>query len=95
MKPWKMVTVAGIACVACCAPLIAPAVGAALASAGLAGLGAGLFGVSWPQLICIGVVAGGVAFVAWRFLAARRRQAAAPSCEVGGPCDPTAGRPSG
>lgn len=66
----------GLACVACCLPLIIPF----LAAAGLTGAGAYVAGLNWAEIACLAVIGG--AFVAIAILVLRRRRADGPSCEV-------------
>ncbi len=98
---WKVIAGLGVACAACCAPLLLPLIGVA-GGAGVAGAAAsGLFGRSWAQLACDGVLvalAASALFLVLRGRARRKRAAvcACPpattdgaSCAVGGSCDPT------
>lgn len=97
---WKVIAGLGVACAACCAPLLLPLIGVA-GGAGVAGAAAsGLFGRSWAQLACDAVLvalAGSAVFLMLRARAKRKRAAMCacapatadgPSCEVGGSCDP-------
>jgi len=77
----------GVACAACCAPLLPPL----LAAVGLGGLGGALAGwvggLGVSELICLaGFAALGAGAVVW--LLRRRRSEKAVSCEIGGPSDP-------
>ncbi len=99
---WKVVAGLGLACAACCAPLLLPLfAGAGLA--GLAGAGvSGLSGASWGEIACVAVLAALSATAVLLLLRARARRQrvarcdcrpAAPegaSCTVGGSCDPGA-----
>jgi hypothetical protein len=82
----------GAACLACCAPLILPV----LAGAGLVSLGAGgagLFGLTLDQMLCLGVPALGglaLAYLWWR----GRSQAKAARCACEEACDVAACRES-
>ncbi len=97
---WKVVAGVGVACAACCAPLLLPLLGVA-GGAGVAGAAAsGLFGRSWAQLACDAVLMALAASALFLFLRgrAKRKRAAecacepatayGPSCTVGGSCDP-------
>lgn len=69
----------GLACLACCMPLLLPG----LAASGLAGGGGWLVGLDWAEITCLAVVAAVVA--AMLVLAARRhrRKADGSYCDVG------------
>lgn len=84
---WSLLGV-GVACAACCIPLVLPLLaGAGLLTAGAAG-SAVLFGLTLEQILCYGAPAG--ALMAALGLLWRRRRAAAkadacgcaPSCSV-------------
>lgn len=70
------------ACGACCAPLIAPL----LAGAGLAGLVSGgrLFGLTWDQVLCVGLPVSGAALLLALWL--RRGPKPATSCDCETSC---------
>jgi prepilin signal peptidase PulO-like enzyme (type II secretory pathway) len=80
----------GAACAACCAPLFVPL----FAASGLAGVGAagaGWFaGLGLAEIICLAVLAGGVALAVALTLRthSQKRAQEAAACEVGGACDP-------
>ena len=100
---WKIAAGLGLACAACCAPLLLPLfIGAG--GAGLAGGAAGgMLGASWAEIACIAILAAlavGAVVVLLRAWTRRKRVAecACPSvevdgasCTVGGKCDPSAG----
>ena len=101
---WKVITGLGVACAACCAPLLLPLLGVA-GGAGVASAAAsGLFGRTWAQLACDAVIVAlaASALFLWLRGRAKRKQAASCACEpatandascaVGGSCDPTTGR---
>ncbi|WP_340645169.1 hypothetical protein [Phenylobacterium sp.] len=73
----------GVACLACCAPLILPVLaGAGLVSLGVGGAGMMLFGLTLDQVLCFGVPALGIlalAFLWWRDHS--RAKAAQCGCE--------------
>lgn len=83
---WRAWLLIGAGCAACCAPLLIPLLGAA----GLGGIGAALTawagGLGVREVICIGVIA--ALIVGATIWLLRRRRQTAPSCEVGGECDP-------
>lgn len=98
---WKVTAGLGVACAACCAPLVLPLIGVA-GGAGAVGVAAGgLFGRSWAQLACDAILlafAASAVFLIVRARVKRKRAATcacAPdtangaSCEVGGVCDPS------
>jgi hypothetical protein len=66
----------GLACLACCLPLIIPFLGVA----GLAGLGGWATGLSWAEIACVALIAGAVAGAA--IFMRRRRKANGPACDV-------------
>jgi hypothetical protein len=66
----------GLACLACCLPLIIPFLGVA----GLAGLGAWTGGLNWAEIACSAAIAGAVV-VAVLFVV-RRRRASGPACDI-------------
>lgn len=66
----------GLACLACCLPLIIPLLGAA----GFAGLGAWARGLNWAEIACLTLIAG-AATAAALFIFSRRR-ASGPACNV-------------
>lgn len=67
----------GLACLACCIPLLLPLVGAG----GIAGGGGWLAGLGWSEIVCVGLIAAAV--VAGLVLVIRRRRKAqAPYCDV-------------
>lgn len=70
------------ACGACCAPLIAPL----LAGAGLAGMvgGGRLFGLTWDQILCVGLPALGAVLLLALWLG--RRMASRRSCDCETSC---------
>ncbi|OYX46912.1 MAG: hypothetical protein B7Y90_14340 [Alphaproteobacteria bacterium 32-64-14] len=101
VSKWKIAAGLGVACAACCAPLLLPLVAGA-GGAGLAGATAsGFLGASWGEIACIAVLAALVAGAAVLVLraGARRKRAAecacgsarsdGASCAVGGECDPS------
>lgn len=66
----------GLACVACCAPLLLPLLGIG----GVASLGGWLSGLGWAEVICLGLIAGaGLVALALR---RRRQKADGPYCDV-------------
>lgn len=81
---WKVVAGLGVACAACCAPLLLPLLGVA-GGAGVAGAAAsGLFGRSWAQLACDAVLLALVASALFLWLHGRAKRKRAGSCA----CDP-------
>jgi len=63
----------GLACLACCLPLIVPFLGVA----GFAGLGGWATGLNWAEVACLALIAGAIATAAVFFL--RRRKANRPT----------------
>jgi hypothetical protein len=74
----KLMVGLGIACVACCAPLIVPLLGAA----GLGGLSGRLAGLDWLEVLCAAVVAAALAGVVIFVVRRRRAKASGPFCDV-------------
>lgn len=77
MRRWTWAAL-GLACVACCLPLLTPFLGAA----GLAGGTAWLSGRNWAEIVCVSLIvgaAGALGLVAWR---RARRRTDGPHCEV-------------
>jgi len=66
----------GLACVACCLPLIIPFLGIA----GVAGLGGWATGMNWAEIACQALIAGAIGAVAVIFL--KRREARRPGSEA-------------
>lgn len=67
----------GLACLACCLPLIIPFMGAA----GLTGLGGWAAGLNWTEIACLALFAGAIAAAA--LFVTRRRKSHGPACDVG------------
>lgn len=67
----------GLACLACCAPLLAPM----LAAGGVFGAGGWLGGLDWAEIACLVLVAA-LAAGAVVIVIRRHRRAEAPYCEV-------------
>lgn len=101
VSKWKIVAGMGVACAACCAPLVLPLIAGA-GGAGLAGATAsGFLGASWGEIACIAILAAlavGTVVLALRAGARRKRavecacgsaSADGASCTVGGECDPS------
>lgn len=102
VKPgrWKVIAGVGVACAACCAPLLLPLLGVAGGAGVTSAAASGLFGRSWGQLACdaILVALAASALFLWLQGRAKRRRAASCACEpatangascsVGGNCDP-------
>ena len=101
---WKVIAGLGLACAACCAPLLLPLLGVA-GGVGVAGAAAGgVFGMSWGEIACsiiLMALAASALFLVVRTQAKRKRAeecACAPvaehgaSCAVGGGCDPAKSR---
>jgi hypothetical protein len=98
VSKWKIAAGLGVACAACCAPLLL----LMIAGAGLAGATAsGFLGASWGEIACIAIfTALGVGTVVLALRAGARRKRAAEcacsaasadgsNCAVGGECDPS------
>lgn len=68
--------VLGVACLACCLPLIIPFLGIA----GFAGLGGWVSGLNWAEIACLALIAAAVATAI--LFARRRRKADGPACDV-------------
>lgn len=66
----------GLACLACCLPLIIPFMGAA----GLTGLGGWAAGSNWAEIACLALIAGAIAATA--LFVVRRRNTRGPACDV-------------
>lgn len=66
----------GLACLACCLPLILPFVGVA----GLTGLGAWAGGLGWSEIACLAGIAGAIAVAV--LFAVRRRGTSGPACDM-------------
>lgn len=101
VSKWKIAAGLGVACAACCAPLLLPLIAGA-GGAGLAGATAsGFLGASWGEIACIAIfTALGVGTVVLALRAGARRKRAAEcacsaasadgsNCAVGGECDPS------
>lgn len=101
VSKWKIAAGLGVACAACCAPLLLPLIAGA-GGAGLAGAAAsGFLDASWGEIACIAILAAlafGTVVLALRAGARRKRAAECAcnttsaegvSCAVGGECDPS------
>lgn len=66
----------GLACLACCLPLIVPLLG----GAGFVGFGAWAGGVNWTEVACLALIAGIVVTVGFFIL--RKNRADGPACDV-------------
>lgn len=66
----------GLACLACCLPLIVPFFGVAA----FAGFGGWATGLNWAEIACLALIAGAIATAAIFML--RRRKANGPACDV-------------
>lgn len=66
----------GLACLACCLPLIIPFLGVA----GFATVGGWAAGLNWAEIACLSVIAGAIVTAAILF--SRRRRATDPACDV-------------
>lgn len=73
----------GLACLACCLPLVLPFLGIA----GLAGLGAWAGGLNWAEIACLAVIVGAIG-VAVLYIA-RQRRTNGPACDGREPREPT------
>lgn len=67
----------GLACLACCVPLLLPVLGAG----GVAGAAGWLAGLDWAEIACLGLVAVAAAGLL-ALLMRRRRKAEGPFCDV-------------
>ena len=98
---WKIAAGVGVACAACCAPLLAPLLLGA-GGAGLAGGAAsGFLGASWGEIACVAIFVALAASAAVLLVQARARMrkpaacacqdnaSEGASCAVGGPCGQT------
>lgn len=65
----------GLACLACCLPLIVPM----LAGAGI-GLGAWSVGLGWTEIACLALIAAAVAIAT--LVIVRRRGTDGPTCDM-------------
>lgn len=74
----KLAVGLGLACLACCAPLLIPLLGAA----GLGGLGGLLAGMDWLEVLCAATLAAALAGVVFFLVRRRRAKASDPYCEV-------------
>ncbi|MBL8550966.1 MAG: hypothetical protein JNJ73_13350 [Hyphomonadaceae bacterium] len=74
----KLAVGLGLACVACCAPLIVPLLGAA----SLSGLGGRLAGLDWLEVLCAAVLAAALAGIIVLVVRQRRARANGPYCDV-------------
>lgn len=101
VSKWKIAAGLGVACAACCAPLLLPLIAGA-GGAGLAGATAsGFLGASWGEVACIAILAAlafGTVVLALRAGARQKRAAECAcssaradggGCAVGGECDPS------
>lgn len=99
---WRVIAGLGVACAACCAPLLLPLLSVAGGAGVVSAAASGVFGRSWAQLACDAALVALVAsalFLMFRGRARRKRAArracasdtvVGMSCKVGGSCDPTA-----
>lgn len=67
----------GLACLACCMPLIVPMLGAA----GMVSASGWLGGLTWSEIACIGLVAAMAAGALVFVLRRRRRKVDGPYCD--------------
>lgn len=68
----------GIACLACCAPLLVPLLGVA----GLGGLGGWLAGMNWLEALCAATVIAAAAGLTVLAVRRYRARASGPHCAV-------------
>lgn len=66
----------GLACLACCLPLLVPFLGVA----GFAGLSGWAAGLNWAEIACLALIGGAMTGATLFFL--RRRKAEAPACDM-------------
>ncbi len=74
----KLAVGLGIACLACCAPLLVPLLGAA----GLGGLGGRLAGLDWLEVLCAATLTAALVGVVIFLVRRRRAKASGPYCDV-------------
>jgi hypothetical protein len=102
---WKIVAALGIACAACCAPLLLPLLTSAAVAGAAGAVGAGASDLITGEIVCVGLLTALVAGMALLALRSRARPAIgqnitcacgavtdgpAASCTTGSKCDRTA-----
>lgn len=98
---WKIAAALGVACAACCAPLLLPLLAGAGSAVLVGATASGVLGASWGEIACTAILAAlavGIAVLAIRAVARRKHvtecacssaTADSASCTVGGECDPS------